>query len=90
MALINPTDNGYLRITSISVDSNFICTANYEIYVNKEHRLNTENYPYYIVQNGHLNSGALQLELDKLADNKISIIDNFKKAAYIAIHNDNF
>ena len=90
MALINSADNRYLRIVSINVDSNFICTANYEIYVNKEHRLNVQNYPYYVVQNGHLNSGALQTELAKNADNSLSILDNFKKAAYIAIHNDNF
>jgi len=90
MALINPIDNRYLRIVSISVDSNFICTANYEIYTSREHRLNVQDYPYYIVQSGHLNSGALQTELAKVANKDISIIDNFKKAAYVAIHNDNF
>jgi len=91
MALINPNTNEYLRIKSITVDSDYVCSVNYAIYASKEQRLNPESYPYLLIRdNLHLNSGALQVEITKLADSKTSIMDNFKKAAYIAIHNDNF
>lgn len=90
MALINPQTGQYAKVNRVTTDSNFICTADMEIYVNKEHRLNPSNYPQYMVLSSHINNGALQTELTKTADSSLSIIDNFKKATYAAIKADNF
>lgn len=91
MALINPNTNEYLRIKSINIDTDYVCSVYYTIYASKEQRLNPQDYPMLLIRdNLHLNSGALQVALSNKADASLSMIDNLKKAAYIAIHNDNF
>ena len=95
MALINPIPNDgnkeYLRIKSVHTDFDYIFSMDYAIYLSKEQRNNPEAFPYSIIRdNLHLNSGALQTEMNKKADPNLTIWENVKRAGYIAIHNDNF
>lgn len=90
MALINSEIGQYAKVSRITIDLNFICTADLEIYVNKEHRLNPSNFQQYMILLSHINNGALQTELTKKADSNLSILDNFKKATYVAVKADSF
>lgn len=88
MALLGKNGE-YLKIESIVIDSNYVCTINYKIYANEEHRRNGDS-EFLNSKIGGVNSGLLQTKLSELADANLSIIDNLKKAGYEAIKGDTF
>jgi len=85
---LTANDGRYLRIDRCFLNSEFISDIHYKIYVNKAHRENGDT-EFMRAIDGHLNNGALQDELNSIADNSKSIIDNFKTAGYAAIKADN-
>ena len=88
MALQGP-NNEYLRIESINIDTDYVCTVSYKIYANLEHRQNGDTQ-FLHSRFGSVNSGILQTMLNSVADNSLTIINNIKKASYEAIKQDNF
>lgn len=89
MALTDPITGEYLRIDSIRFDRDYICTLDYKIYANIEHRKEA-NASYRKARFGSVNSGKLQQFLNALPNPALSIIDNVLKAGYEAIKADTF
>lgn len=88
MALQNPTTGEYLRIDSINLNDS-TNSISYSKYASLEHRT-TGDTDFLHKQNGTVNSGALQTELEKNAASTKSITDNLKTAGYKAIKLDSF
>jgi hypothetical protein len=91
MALQSETGK-YLKIDNVRFDENYVADIGYSIYISKEHRdnRNSPEWEDFPIKQGGINSGLLQTELLKKADASLSLVDNLKKAGYIAIKGDTF
>ena len=83
------TNGEYLRIESITIDADYICSVNYKIYASQAHR-NSGDTDFLHSKMGNVNSGALQTKLALNANSSMSIIDNLKTQSYEAIKADTF
>lgn len=89
MALQNTTTGEYLKIDSLQISDGNAHSISYSKYASLEHRTNGDT-DFLHKQTGSVNSGALQVELGKPADQTKTILDNFKTAGYAAIKADTF
>ena len=91
MALQSPNGK-YLKIVSTRFDEDYVSDISYKIYMSKAHRdaPDAPEWEDFPIKMGGVNSGLLQIQLQKKADANLSLVDNIKKAGYLAIKADTF
>ena len=93
MALKNPNTNEYLKITNFHFDEQSqFWNIGYLIFADKEQRDRWENglSNYERTESGLYNGAYAQIEMNKNADNAITILNNVKRGGYEALKNDMF